>query len=342
MNNIRILPMNYPVITSYPTHANILSCVQQYEDSMQWFYNYYIQLFAGGELTRGFYVDFCAPVPWRSCPWIYSQRIAKEMVEKKWDTITEFIIDCIDSNYYVFLYLDQFYISEALPYQKQKYVHDTFIFGYDKQNKLFSVADFYKYSKYYYTNIAFSQIEDAYKNLDLSGIVDNMQGIILIKPVRYENYAFNVHIVTGLINDYLQSKNTFGNYTGGYRKDIGQKNDFWLYGMDVYKLLQEHLQLFLDRKAPLDIRPFHVLLDHKTLMHHRIKYLLENNYLTNAASIYDDYHLVEKHAISLRSLAIKAYLTQEEKPIRDAIDYIPKIVDSERSTLESLLDKIIT
>lgn len=341
MNNIKILPMNYPVITSYPTHANILSCLQQYEDSMQWFYNYYIQLFAGGVINKGYYMDFCAPIPWRSCPWIYSQRIAKDMVEKKWASITEFIIDCIDSDFYVFLYLDQFYISEALPYQKQRYVHDTFIFGYDKQNRLFSVADFYKYSKYCYTNIPFSEIEEAYINLDLTDIADNIQGIILIKPVRYDNYAFDVRVVAGLLKDYLLSQNTFGSYTGGYRKDIGQKNDFWFYGMDTYKLLKEHLQLFLNHQAPLDIRPFHILLDHKTLMLMRIKYLIDNNYLNNASNIYEDYKLVEKQAISLRSMAIKAYLSKEEKPIRDAIAYIPKIVDNERVILEKLLETII-
>ncbi len=342
MQNTKVLPMNFPVITSYPTHANILSCLQQYEDSMQWFYNYYIQLFAEGVLARGYYVDFCTPVPWRSCPWIDFQRIGKEMVEKKWDSITEFIIDCIDSDYYVFLYLDQFYISEAVPYQKQKYAHDTFIFGYDLQKKLFNVADFYKFSKYYYTSIPFSQIEDAYNNLDLSGVVDNLQGIILIKPVRYDDYDFNVNIVAGFLNDYLQAKNTFGNYTGGYRKDIGQKNDFWVYGMDVYKLLQDHLQLFLEHQASLDIRAFHVLLDHKTLMLNRIKYLMENKHLNNAAPIYEEYKVVKNQAISLRSLAIKAHLTRDEKTIRDTSNTILQIATKERSVLDDLLENIIT
>ncbi len=118
MNYEKILPMNYPVITSYPTHANILSCVTQYEDSMQWFYDYYIQLFGGRDVSQGCYMDFFAPIPWKSCPWINYQRISRDLIAKKWDSITEFFIECINSGYYLFLYLDQFHIPDSGHHQK--------------------------------------------------------------------------------------------------------------------------------------------------------------------------------------------------------------------------------
>ncbi|HEX3047043.1 MAG TPA: hypothetical protein VHY08_19975 [Bacillota bacterium] len=340
MENKKILPVNYPIITSYPAHANILSCVSQYENSIQWFYNHYLQLLAYVDFSRGYYVDFCAPIPWRSCPWIHAQRITRELIGKKWETITDFIIDCIDLDCYVYLYLDQFYIAAAAPYQKYHLAHDTFIFGYDLQNQTFDVADFYKYSKYCYTKATFSQIGAAYQTLDLSNIPDNLQGIVLLKPVPYAEYQFDIQVMAELLQDYLLARKSSKSYTDGYRLDIGAKNDRYYYGMDIYRLLPKHLEYYLNGQGPLDIRAFHVILDHKTLMLARIKYLIDNNYLHQVDSIYEDYQKVVKQAVNLRSLALKAILSKEGKTIQSIMNYLPYLVDGERMILEQLLAQL--
>ncbi len=38
------LPMKYPFITSYPSHANLISVLSNYQEAVPWIYNFYIQL----------------------------------------------------------------------------------------------------------------------------------------------------------------------------------------------------------------------------------------------------------------------------------------------------------
>lgn len=340
MNETKTLPMHYPLITSYPTHANILSCVLQYQDSLQWFYDHYIQLFGGKDLSKFCYIDFYSPIPWKSCPWIHYQKINPELIAKKWDSITEFIINSIELGFYVFLYLDCFYIpANTLCFQQYHFAHETFIYGYDLIEKTVNIADFYgKYSKYCYTTANFAQIAEAYSKVVLPEKANFIDGIILIKPIQYDSYTFNKNMVLTLLSEYLASKTTKG-YSDGYRKDVDQN---WAFGINIYKLVQEHLELYLQQKIKnIDIRGFQVLVDHKTLMLSRIKYFLEKDYLTNGSQIYNNYQEIKRQTLMLRNKIIKGALAEKQEIIIDSIKLIPNIVNKEKSTLDLLLNSII-
>jgi len=340
MNYEKILPMHYPVITSYPTHANILSCVMQYEDSLQWFYDYYIQLFGGRDVSQGCYMDFFAPISWKSCPWINYQRISRDLIAKKWDSITEFFIECINSGYYLFLYLDQFHIPDSDPYQDYHFMHDTFIFGYNTQENSFNVADFYKNSKYGYGTVSFSQLEDAYNDAsNINSQYDFLQGIVLIKPVKYEGYTCNTNTIATFLNDYLLARTTSKGYTDGYRPDVEHHKEMWCFGVDVYELLMNHIETcFADNS--IEVKSFHALVDHKTLMLMRIKHLSECKYLSNANLVYDGYKEIEKQTLVLRNTVIKYVLSKNEKTIKSAMDLIPRIKIKEQQVIETFLDNL--
>lgn len=337
----KVLPMSFPCITSYPTHANMLACVSQYEESIQWFYNYYVQLFTGREyLDQGYYVDFCVPRPWKACPWFSFQKIDRELVKKGWSSAEKFIIDSIDSGYYIFIYLDQFYIPDSSSFKTQHSLHDSFIYGYDRGNKRFNLADFYKYSMYSFSSASFYQVNKAFKENQLFQDSDQLQDIVLVKPVKYDYFKFDVKLLRGFIEDYIQSKSSNKSYTDNYRSDIGDSRDNWAYGLEVYSCFQKHMEFAMQNKVELDIRAFKVFVDHKTLMLSRIKYLSEHQLLTNSDSIYNEYEVIRNEFTSFCNIALKRLISGNLKGIQSLSDKFPKIIAKERNVLEKLLDNL--
>lgn len=323
-------------------HANMLACVAQYQDSIQWFYNYFVQLSIGKDLTDGHcFINFCTPQPWRGCPWLHSQKIDRSLLEKGWNSTSQFMIDSIDLGNYIYLYLDQFYIPDSWAFQTQHFPHDSFIYGYDYSNKLFNIADFYKFSKYSFSTASFSQIDEAAKDKKLLEDSDQLHGIILVKPIEYGKFYFDVKALRGLLEDYLQSKLSSKSYTDNYRIEVGDNEKWWAYGFMIYSYFLEHLELVLQQKGELEIKAFQVLVDHKTLMMSRIKYLAEHQLLTSADFIYEEYEVILNEFINCRNLAIKSYVTENPKGIQKIISRIPEIVEKERMALEKLLDNLV-
>lgn len=342
MSDKKVLPMSYPCITSYPMHANMLACVAQYEDSMQWFYNYYVQICMEKDLLNRYcFIDFCVPQSWKSCPWFHFQRINRELVEKGWDSISKFILDCIDSDYYVYLYLDQFYIPEARQYQTRHFAHDSFIYGYDRLNEQFNIADFYQHFKYSFSTISFSQISKAFEDKELLESADQLGGIILVKPEKYEYFRFDVKLLRSFIEDYLQSKPCRKRYTDNYRIDIGDNRDLWVYGLEVYSYILKYLELVLEQKVLLDLRAFQVLVDHKTLMISRIKYLADNKMLTEADFFYREFEAIKHEFMLIRNQAIRSFVTGNKEGVKKIISRIPQVIIKERDTLEKLLENLV-
>lgn len=263
------------------------------------------------------------------------------MVKKGWSSVTKFIMDCIDSNYYVFLYLDQFYIPNSLVYQTRHFPHDSFIFGYDRWKKQFNIADFYKYSKYGFTTASFSQVNKAFRDEKLLQASDQLEGIVLVKPVKHDYFNFDVNAMRVLIEDYLQSKLTSKSYTDNYRIEVGDTRNIWVYGLKVYSYLIEFIDLLLQKKVQSELRSFQVLVDHKTLMQLRIKYLAENQLLSNADSIYQEYDLIVNESVRLRNMVIKNYINGKESILQNLMGKIPEIVTKEKDALEKLLDNLV-
>lgn len=326
-----------PLITSYPTHANIMSTLLQYENSIQWFYENYIQLFARTNAPEFCYVDFYAPLPWKACPWLYSTKISREMLKIKGKSIIKFLIESIDLGNYIFLYLNHFHLSHSNAYKKNNIMHDTYIYGYDLKEEYFTVADFFN-MKYQNVTVGFSDVEKAYDTVDLTNIDDLLEGIILLKPLVLNDYKINIKKIVCFIGDYLNSKISGNAKMDGYRQDIETNQDNFVFGIDIYLFLRKYLEKFIDNKninrSDIDIRGFHVLYDHKILMLYRLEYLVKNNYLDKRfVSIFKK--ILDNSKI-LRNLVIKGSVSSKEEIFKRAICLIENIKLVEKTALEEV------
>lgn len=346
-NDYKIMPMKYPILACYPLHANLLSVISNYECSQNWIYNYYIQLVCPRDyFERGMRLDFYSTLLWKSCPYVYYQRISRELISYKWKSIIEFTMDSIDLGYYVYFNVDTFFISNYTNHGINHRIHDIFIYGYDFNKNLFNVADNFKKGKYSYESATFSDILEGYNNIDLTSRVDWMDGVELISFRKKDNYfderiheyKFDVTLAKNFICDYLYSRNTLKRYN--MPSEQWRSGDDWAYGFEIYDLIQNYIEDFANEKVAYDIRPLHVLWEHKKLMSLRIKYLEANSLIYDSDLIYQGFVEIEKKTLLARNLWIKLDIIKEEKLLNKISNLILEVKLDEEKLIKQLLSKL--
>ena len=160
MSNKKILPVSYPMITSWQWHATLFSILGDDEKAKNWIFSNYIQLrcynieeiFTGDEMLLADMMPGSSSL--KECPYLLFSLMTKEQVESYCGDIINFIIKTIDLNGYVYGVFDEAKIlcDSGADY---KFPHELFIFGYDKDKEEFHVGDFTFGEHYSYsTNVS--------------------------------------------------------------------------------------------------------------------------------------------------------------------------------------------
>ena len=339
--NQKILKFDYPLITSYPTHANMFTVLNNNVQSNVWFYNYYIQLFARKNRPEEGYVDFYAPKPWITCPFIHYQRFDRSFVKIKWNSIIDFLIDAVDNDYYAFLYLNGFYIPRYWSYNSLNFMHDTLVFGYDKLKEEIFTADFYGVETKYSTNqVPFENIQSAYETLDLTHNIDLLEGIILLKPKHNVQYEIDLGLIKRFLNDYISCKTSTFGYSEGYRFDVHLSKDDFVFGLEVYNVLLSYLEILKDPQKPKFIRGIYVLKDYCVLMLMRLEFLNQCGCILNFNNIFNCRIQILNKIKLLLSTLLKSFLANDTRLINKAIDLINDIRLMDEENINEIIQNI--
>jgi hypothetical protein len=331
------LPMLHPPITSYPSHANILSSILQYPAAIGWVYNHYIQLFT--EEIRpdlGFYMDFTIQSPWKTCPWIEYKNIATDHIRTHYSSIVDFVREAIDQGDYIFINLDQYYIPPTANYQVYHFTHDTYLFGYNQVEQKIHIADFFRNLVYSLEAVSYSELEAAFNNADASTALNSLNGILLIKSVACDRFVFDIDIVREEIRNYLNATPGRTEYTD-FNPAIHPDKPATYYGLKVYDKIAEYLELLKTRDIKLTYRVFHVLYDHKVLMRARLEYLVKQGFLPADSGLPEQYAEISEQALMLQNMMIRYSLRR--KP--DILDRTCEVLKSMQSREESVLGKLL-
>lgn len=147
-----------------------------------------------------------------------------------------------------------------------------------------------------------------------------------------KSYQFDIALVKELLGDYLYSQNSSERVRGFYNP-----TDDYYYGMQVYANLKLHYDV--ENIIHSDIRPLHVLWEHKKLMFQRIKYMIDKGYL-KPDSYLDDYSEIERLALVCRNLLLKYRLSPNKSRIPNLTTQLDAIVEKEKAILDKLLNEI--
>lgn len=334
--------MVYPPITSYHYHSDLLSVLLTHEESKTWLFNNYIQLEIPSRNANSYdmdtRMDFSFPYSvWKSCPFLYYQRICRDFIKSKWNSVTEFIRDSINLDYYIYFDIDRYYIPGTNSYHDYHHTHDLFVYGYDDEKQIFYITDYNISGKYSYNTADYDEVEDAYQ--EQPKVKDFLEGegveLIYFYPRKHE---LNIPFISQSIKDYLESTNTFKRYIPD---DLWRgRKDNLVYGCTIHEYLRFFIQQYLPVHDVTEYRLFNVFCEHKRLMCMRIQYLGEQGYLQDSGYIYSHFKVVEHKAYIAQNLLLKYYITRENQILLQILNHIDWVEENEVKVLKYMLDNL--
>ncbi|MGG4340446.1 hypothetical protein [Paenibacillus lautus] len=270
------------------------------------------------------------------CPWILLQRIRKDIIYLKWaNDISQFVRDALLQGYYVSLMVDQFYIPASSAFNKKHRNHELFIYGFDDTTEIFLISDNFQNGKYTKGSCSFTDLNNSY--IDLSKTTDLGQELVyLLSFNKYGKFEINIEVLKELLSDYLCSVNS------------SQKNNLlnqplkkdWIYGLRCYDHIVTYLNNVKTTENYLDVRPFYVQKNHKSMMIKRLLYLSEIGILNDDENYITQYINIEKISAIVVNLTLKYNITKDKNILNRIAENLGKMSRGESEILPKILKSL--
>lgn len=290
----KILPRVNPSLQTFAGVAHTLSILESFtKETKPWRMENYVVLQANvmkifkGQIFMNFYTipnlfDHGNPEIQAKnyyCPYfnIYSIPI-NDYAEKVFNPVIESIVNFIDDECYVELPIDLFAIKRFnMP---DHFLHTPLIFGYDKDEEVFHMSDFSNEKKYEEIICTFEEVKEAFisglnmtkNNTDPLTVSIFAKSINVIKYHQY-NHEFDIKRFCEQIYDQIHPEES----TKYYKKyELVDKYSEKYWGTDIYDALANSIKYSHDKGDIYDnLRPFHLIYDHKKGLYERFKYCSE-------------------------------------------------------------------
>jgi len=341
----KILPVNYPIATSWPWHAGLLSILGAYPAADSWVHSNYIQLIGSIVEEQNILVMDFMPgvVDYLLCPWIKPQFISREYIARHYDNIKDFFIEAIDSDAYIFAVINQQYaVKEIIGVDPERMPHEILIYGYDLEHNKFNIADFNFRKKYSFEEVDIENICKGYCDIgiDEDFIAHRREGVVLLTFNKDTRYFFDSILVKKHIGSYLSGSGTdyitrmmVTDNTYVYNNDLGRM------GINTYELLYDHLYSLCNSNDGFDWRIPHVIYDHKNLMSERIIFMTENKLLDNS-DYAEDIYKIKELSYKLRNLYLKMMISGKAYLVNEIVDGYKDLCKKEEQFLGRVYNAI--
>lgn len=323
----KILHMHIPEYTCYSHNASSISIVSSHADSSNWLINNFNNLVIHNNQTTMFFIDST----YHHNPLIDCQRINKKLIGKNVDDYINFIIEAIEQNYYVYLIMNSKYISAYNRINNRP--HDLLIFGYNSINRTFNIADNFVSGKFALSKCSFNELENSLQNLtDIDENFNNFNGCLeLLRLNPAATLPIDVPYILNALNDYLNS-------TVSHPQSSFVRSN--TYGFKIYEKLIEYLQSLKIENSNCDIRPFHVLWEHKKSILLKVMHFNKSLILDLSEDELKEFDYIVNKALIIRNLFMKYSLTKNNELIDKMIDLLSDIKLREFKALSTFLLKI--
>ena len=184
-------------------------------------------------------------------------------------------------------------------------------------------------SVYAFYEIGFDNFLTAYNSIE-----ENFE-IKMLRPNIKNSYEFDVFNTKDILDDYINSRDT-----SIRNRMFGTTSSDIVYGLDIYKHMRINLEDPKNSNLRYDIRPLHIMWEHKKCMTSRIKFLYEKNHINNYKFLYSEYEKIEERVLSLRNLQLKFIVTGKEDLIKKLTNSFDEIRKQEKKILIELMESI--
>lgn len=246
-----ILKLGDQLIETYQGISFVQSIIMAHENVKNEILNCYINLetfYFNGNLILVF-----SDVSWedfRIRDIVHMDMYKLENIKK--NNITNFIKERIDRNEYILIFkIDEYYLPYSKSFRKTHYIHDTYIYGYDKEELLVMA----------YSNNKLQKLrvhEKAIKKGIYKAWVKNKEIFICTLHVnKFIKIELDIEKIIQSLKYYLNCMN-----------NNGEMSEEKIYGIGVNKVLKKYLAE--KKNKNIDLRLFRQLYEHKKIMRIRL------------------------------------------------------------------------
>lgn len=343
--NKKLLPVEYPIVSSNSEHGYLLSSIQTNKSAWEWIISNYVHIslyFA----PNGYDINFVPMANHANCPCINYQRISNELIKRKWNNIIDFVIESIESGKYVFIHLDWYWLPCSDSFRKKHVWHPTLIYGFDKYHKTLNLADFYTNGKFIFTT---EKVENICKAFN-SGIEHEVSyfnkryncadSVILYDHILNFKYKFYLELLIDSLCDFLKSTNISMVYDRGDQVyyEGKYKNYSTVFGINVLTMIAQLFNDEIDRK--INLKLLSVPLEHTNLMLRRIEYLETHNYLVDSSMIKCIFKDIQKKMHIAVGLSCKYNIVLDRKILKRLSMLFMEIKELEQQGCEKLISHL--
>jgi len=363
-----ILPVIYPMITTYPAYSAVLAILGTHKESYDWIYSHFLQIFAIDKINRGDFSLSLSRAPYKSvffgdvdnrllvhssseymffskdrCQYLDIFEVPTDLFASYNESVVSLIKRSIDLNMYLYVYADQ---SKIRAFNRStEGPHPLFIFGYD--DNMVNVADFVN-GKFTFFECAYDEIENAFHSAikipyNIMNLSKDSEAIALVRYNNYAPFIFDYSYIQDTIREYLypnKSKvESYDNYIMSRFSFSDEKLKTYM-GIDVYQYLADLFELQYNAGIDIiDVRMYHAMYDHKEMMVKRIEYFLGKGYLSSEKSVYlEEYKAVRDRTLSIRNAILKHNITKDRKILAKTVLKLAETKELEIPLLKRIFD----
>ena len=343
------LPLNMrPPITGYLHHAFALSILSRNQTYLPWLCSNYVQLVSpreGSGEGLNFYLHPAFPVA--LCPLLDVEWLNRDIVARTRGGPGQFVRDCIDADYCVQLYADEFNIPRRRAHRRMHYVHEVLVFGYDDAGRAFDIVGYDERGAYAASRVGYAEMDRAFHaaaGTDTeAGSVSHRLKVWLGRYLSGARFSFDRQGVVEQLRDYLFAQNTSerlrlldnpagGDANLGVRRKVDRE-----YGTDIYAGLHRYVQIILESGQQVSPIPWRILWEHKMCMLLRTRFMAERGYLDPCRSLAEECAALAASAETLHLMMLKFSMRPTAPLMARARARLHAIAESEAALLQRLL-----
>ncbi|MDR1532854.1 MAG: hypothetical protein LBS62_11860, partial [Clostridiales bacterium] len=250
------LNVTEPLISAYPSIANLLSVLGTEERCVPWICNHFNQLLYYQEEPdgkgAGTFIEHNVrelEYPHHEISFLRTSIVRYDQISRFWQSFVEFVKQHMEMGYYIQIPLNLRMIKRSG--QTEDFMHPTMFFGFYEDTQQMAIADFYNNRRYRRYLVTLHEVEEAYRHSFKDYIYRDEA--LLFRFYHDEPYPqIDREQIRASLQDLLSSKDSSRKYLGSYRN----RNRIFYYGLAfICQLIKD----ILARQA--DFRSIHVLCD---------------------------------------------------------------------------------